>query len=201
MSFQTAHDDHHRTAGFSLLELSLVLIIITLLMGTVLRGENLMDEGRLHRLALDQAAVATAVQSYVRLYHFFPGDDPKARERWPGAINGDGDGRILLLSPEETQAWNHLILSHLFVPKSISNGYPQHILGGNFRLIHHAARLPGVTLCMEDLLSLQAMAFDNRHDDGDGREGRIRNPGPSLNTNDTAPWPIEGERVTICVAL
>ncbi|MBF0109084.1 MAG: hypothetical protein HQL76_07915 [Magnetococcales bacterium] len=186
------------------MELSLVLIIITLLLGTVLRGESLVEESRLHRLALDQAAIATAVRSYARLYHFIPGDDPKAHERWPEAENGNGDGRISDRSSEETQVWRHLRLAHLFIPKVVNQGIAQHILGGDYHLIHQPARLPDLALCMDQLLPEQAASYDSRHDDGDGREGNIRNPGPIQDDNDSPPrpWPpAEGGRVRMCVGL
>lgn len=198
-------------SGFTLLELSLVLVVVALLMGTVLRGERIVDEGRVHRMALDQAAVALAIRSYVQLYHFYPGDDPRASQRWPGAVDGNGDG--LIQSPqdgrqpyknEERQVWIHLQLAHLPVPGTIDQSTTHPTRDGNVHLVHHAVGLPGLALCIDDVAPLQAASFDSRYDDGKGDDGRIRHPGFKPGDNGTIPsrpWPTEGEGVTICTAL
>ncbi|MBF0603380.1 MAG: type II secretion system protein [Nitrospirae bacterium] len=181
--------------GFTLIELSLVLIIIAIMMGTVLRSDKVVDEGRIQRMALDQAAVISAVQAYVQWYHFLPGDDPKAQERWPEAINGNGDGVIDSASFEEQQAWFHLVSAHLLSSASM-------IKNPKIHLWHHVAGLSGVSLCIEDVPPLLASGLDRHLDDGDGRGGGIRRLDISSdgNRNTGSPWPIQGEGVTVCSA-
>ncbi|HIJ85462.1 MAG: hypothetical protein HW380_3427 [Magnetococcales bacterium] len=187
--------------GFTLIELSVVLIIVALLLGTVLRAEKVVDESRIQRMALDQAAIASAVGGYVRLYHFFPGDDPQAKQRWPEAMDGNGDGSIQFATGEERQAWTHLRLARLLSPTSIPQGRSLQDLGTDVRLVQHAAGLPGMALCMANIPPLQAAGFDLRFDDGEGRHGRIRHLGKDDADPLLQPWPVEGAGVTVCTAL
>ncbi|MEO5329936.1 MAG: type II secretion system GspH family protein [Magnetococcus sp. THC-1_WYH] len=182
--------------GFTLLELSMVLVIIAIMMGAVLRSDKVVDEGRMQRMALDYAAVASAVQAYVQWYHFFPGDDPKAQERWPEVVNGNGDGVIDAESSEERQAWLHLVSAHLLLSGAMTENSRMH-------LWHHVAGLSGIALCVEDVLPLLASGFDHHLDDGDGRAGRIRRLDLSSGGHRDArlPWPVEGEGVTVCSSL
>ncbi|MBF0138851.1 MAG: prepilin-type N-terminal cleavage/methylation domain-containing protein [Magnetococcales bacterium] len=193
-----------RSAGFTLLELSVVLIIVTLLLGSVLRGEKILDDTRVQRMGLDQAAIGSAIRVYVEQYHFLPGDDPRASSRWPGAVDGNGDGWLDPQSMEAQHAWAHLRLARLFQAPLSPQGLPQHAGGGAVRLVPDAVGQPGLSVCMDDVSSLEAAALDRRFDDGDAAMGRVRRW--VVTTDETASvsrttWPVTGESVTVCIAL
>ncbi|MBF0401523.1 MAG: prepilin-type N-terminal cleavage/methylation domain-containing protein, partial [Magnetococcales bacterium] len=81
-------------AGFTLLELSIVLLVVGLLLGGVLKGQQVVEAARIKRMAVEGVLVGEAMRSYRRLYHAWPGDDPRAAERWPGAGVGNGNGVV-----------------------------------------------------------------------------------------------------------
>lgn len=190
-------------AGFTLLELSVVLIIVTLLLGSVLRSEKVLDDTRVQRMGLDQAAIGSAIRAYVELYHFLPGDDPKASSRWPGAVDGNGDGWLDPQSMEAEQAWVHLRHARLFLAPLSPQGQPQHAGGGMMRLVSDAVGFPGLSLCMDEVSPSEAVAFDLRFDDGDAATGRVRRW--VMDAEKTTPfsqtWLVTGGDVTVCVAL
>ncbi len=81
-------------AGFTLLELVIVLVAVSLVLGSVLAGTAIASQVRLRNLVTDHAAVTAAIRIYQDRYAALPGDDPRAAGRWANARNGTGDGII-----------------------------------------------------------------------------------------------------------
>lgn len=97
--------------GFSLVELSIVLVILGLLIGGILTGQNLVRAAELRRVPTEFQAYQTAVYLFKDKYLAIPGDMRNAIQFWGAAdsapvtclttagtgkqtCNGDGDGRI-----------------------------------------------------------------------------------------------------------
>lgn len=169
-------------AGFSLVELAIVMVIISLLFGSVFKGERVVDEARIQRMAVDFAAVAAAIVTYGELYHTLPGDDPAAATRWPGTRSGDGDGLISgrwfpadAENEETSQVWQHLRQAGLY-PLSPRQAVvlPQSRAGGRIGVFQGGGGLASLVICIEDVLGWHAARYDAQFDDGDGRTGRIR---------------------------
>lgn len=94
-------------AAFSLVELSIVLVILGLLTGGILTGQSLIRAAELRSVATEFQAYQTAVMTFRDKYFALPGDMPNATDFW-GAMtncgaaspsgtgtqtcNGDGDG-------------------------------------------------------------------------------------------------------------
>ncbi|HSD41113.1 MAG TPA: hypothetical protein VLD36_04525 [Burkholderiales bacterium] len=81
-------------AGFTLLELVIVLVAVVLVLGSVLVGTAIASQARLRTLVTDHAGGAAAIRMYQDRYAALPGDDPRAAGRWANARNGTGDGII-----------------------------------------------------------------------------------------------------------
>jgi prepilin-type N-terminal cleavage/methylation domain-containing protein len=122
------HDIH----GFSLVELSIVLVILGLLVGGVLTGKSLIRAAELRAVTTEFASYQAAVQTFKDKYQAFPGDMTNATRFWgdnntycadgtipngnPGTCNGNGDGLISTVGTVATAAemfmfWNQLALS------------------------------------------------------------------------------------------
>lgn len=121
--------------GFSLVELSIVLVILGLLTGGILAGQSLIRASQLRTITTEYDRYYTAVQAFKGKYFMLPGDLTNATSFWgdnntacpdatiangtPGTCNGDGDGRIASNAPsayatgELWQFWNQLALAGL----------------------------------------------------------------------------------------
>ena len=63
-----------RADGFSLVELAIVLLIMGLLIGAFLKGQQLHDSARVHNVMATVASVQTAYMGFVDRYRKVPGD-------------------------------------------------------------------------------------------------------------------------------
>lgn len=89
--------------GFTLVEIAIVLVIVGLLLAAVLKGQELITQGKIKGAITDFNGVLTAFNGYQDRYKSIPGDDLNAATRWPAgafgpgsvvAMNGNGDGII-----------------------------------------------------------------------------------------------------------
>jgi prepilin-type N-terminal cleavage/methylation domain-containing protein len=116
-----------RNKGFTLLELSIALVIIGLLVGGVLAGKNLIEAAKLSSIVSDVDRFKKAQEMFAEQYGGFAGDLSTATQIWGAAdggdglgsdctsiasqnkttCNGDGNGRIDL-PPEKLRQWQHL---------------------------------------------------------------------------------------------
>lgn len=121
-------------AGFTLVEIAVVLVIVGLLLGGVLKGQELINSAKVKSLINDYRSVSTMIYAYQDRFRFFPGDDPKADEHVSGAAvaetpaNGQGNGRIegawdsRTTTDESFLVWQHLRGANLTTgPTSISD--------------------------------------------------------------------------------
>ena len=106
----------NRQAGFTLIEIAIVLVIIGLLLGGVLKGQELITSARVRNLISTQDGIKAAYFGFQDRYRALPGDYPGAQAfanipNIPGAtFGGNGDGRIIDAggANEQTLAWMHL---------------------------------------------------------------------------------------------
>ena len=88
--------------GFTLVELSIVLVIIGLLIGGVLKGKSMIENAKIKRFQNDIKSLTAAVYTYQDKYGYYPGDDPNGN-----SCQGDGNGYIN--GDERICAWRQLI--------------------------------------------------------------------------------------------
>jgi Prokaryotic N-terminal methylation motif len=82
--------------GFTLVEIAMVFVIATLIMGGVMRGQELVTQARIRDVMNDLNGVTAAYNFYYDRYKAIPGDDVAAKDRWGlyGARSGGGNGAI-----------------------------------------------------------------------------------------------------------
>jgi prepilin-type N-terminal cleavage/methylation domain-containing protein len=123
--------------GFTLVELSIVLVIIGLIVGGVVGGQSLIASARINAQVQQLTQYKTVYRAFELQYDAIPGDMLNASDYWPGATNGDGNGRITddangayILTRENMKFFEHLSLASL-VPETYTNtwalseGYPR----------------------------------------------------------------------------
>jgi prepilin-type N-terminal cleavage/methylation domain-containing protein len=103
---------HSRQNGFTLIEIAIVLVIIGLLLGGVLKGQELITGARVRNLIQQQDGVKAAYFGFLDRYRALPGDYSSATANIPGTTGqGDGDGQIeggATAPVESILAWEHL---------------------------------------------------------------------------------------------
>jgi prepilin-type N-terminal cleavage/methylation domain-containing protein len=104
---------NRKSLGFTLIELSIVIVVIGLIVGGIVIGKSLVRSARL-RGALDECQrYKQAVGNFSDKYKALPGDFSGATALWSGTANGDGNGRITTQGStgtyyEQFAAWQHL---------------------------------------------------------------------------------------------
>lgn len=86
---------HTKKAGFSLVELSIVLVILGLLTGGILGGQSLIHAAELRAVTSEFSQWQTAVNTFQGKYHALPGDIDIAARFWggdPGCGTNDAGG-------------------------------------------------------------------------------------------------------------
>lgn len=80
--------------GFSLVELSIVLVIIALLLGGILVGQQMIKSANLQKTISLVEEYRSAVVKFRDRFLELPGDFKSASTNWSTVTNGDGNGRI-----------------------------------------------------------------------------------------------------------
>jgi prepilin-type N-terminal cleavage/methylation domain-containing protein len=103
-------------SGFTLIEIAIVLVIIGLLLGGVLKGQELITAARVRNLISTQDGVKAAYFGFLDRYRALPGDYNAAQANIPGCgtcTNGNQNGQIRLAAAgdaidEPNNVWEHL---------------------------------------------------------------------------------------------
>lgn len=101
--------------GFTLIEIAIVLVIIGLLLGGVLKGQELITSARVRNLISQQDGIKAAYFGFLDRFRALPGDYSQAVANISGvgtacgaAGLGNGNGQIESTNGEYIMAWDHL---------------------------------------------------------------------------------------------
>jgi prepilin-type N-terminal cleavage/methylation domain-containing protein len=104
-----------KQTGFTLIEIAIVLVIIGLLLGGVLKGQELITSARVRNLISQQDGVKAAYFGFLDRFRALPGDYGQAMTNIAGAtVNGSGNGQITpntvagATIDEHIAVWEHL---------------------------------------------------------------------------------------------
>ncbi len=196
MSSSIIKSKNSTEAGFTLVEIAIVLVIIGLLLGGILKGQEMITQARIKNIINDFNGVTVAVTSYQDRYRAIPGDDLNASARWTvqAPASGDGNGVIKGLynalsgaaapgtAAESNLFWQHLRIAG-FVPGLTtgagSGTQPTNAAGG---MIGVESGVPGTNglgftsliVCFANLPEKVASAVDGQMDDSNPASGQVR---------------------------
>ena len=184
----------NKQAGFTLIELAIVLVIIGLLLGGVLRGQELINSAKVKNMARDFQNVQVYVYGYQDRFKVLPGDDHNASNHVVGTnpANGTQNGIIegtwnTATDGDETCAiWQHVRLAGLSpgsttISCAANNTYqPRNADGGliGIQSVSTFAQITSMTgayvVCSDQILGRFAAQLDTTLDDGVGNTGAVR---------------------------
>jgi len=178
--------------GFTLVEIAIVLVIVGLLIGGVLKGQEMITNAKLKRVESDNAGLAAAMFSYQDRYLQLPGDDSDASNRFTvyapaDPVNGTGTGTIdgawdavattdvtLALTDETNLFFAHLRASGLVPGDGVDDTKPSNAYGGLIGIQDGSLLLSGHVTVFGAIDGPIAKILENRLDDGNPAAGRIQ---------------------------
>jgi prepilin-type N-terminal cleavage/methylation domain-containing protein len=192
----------HKQMGFTLVEIAIVLVIIGLLLGGVLKGQELINSAKVKNFANDFRNIPLFIYGYQDKFKALPGDDLAATTRGFGTTtNGNGNGVIngnwntVTATDESWIFWQHARLANLasgptswaaaaasdpYVPKNADGGRIG-IEAGNAAFIGNIAGPPAIqglngsyVICSDAILGKFAKQLDTTMDDGNTQTGSMR---------------------------
>jgi prepilin-type N-terminal cleavage/methylation domain-containing protein len=167
--------------GFTLVEIAIVLVIVGLLIGGVLKGQEMITNAKLKRIESDNAGLQAAIFSYQDRYLQLPGDDDAANGRFDSTPpNGTGDGTITgvwhatTVAMETGMFWMHLRASGLVNGSPADFDPQQNAYGGKVGIHYNGLGIQGHVTVFGQLEGSVAKTLEARLDDGVGNTGRVR---------------------------
>lgn len=207
--------------GFTLVEISIVLVIVGLILGGVLKGQALIDSARVRSIVNDINGLRAAWYGFQDRFHSVPGDYAGASSHISAASqDGNGDGTIDS-KQEIASVWQHLsatgFISGEFDGSNANVGTqddvecssatcPQNPYYGYYK-ITFAQKASGATSESNELYtggnipSSVLFEIDNKLDDGLPDKGQFRvHADAATNCTSNGAWKV-GEVYRDCAAV
>lgn len=208
--------------GFTLVEIAIVLVIIGLLLGGVLKGQELINSAKVKNLANDFRTIPVFIYGYQDKFKRLPGDDPNVAGRFgsdgtlataTGQTPGNGIVEGLWdstdVASENVLFWQHIRLAGL-APGSTDfadlakAALPANAEGGTVG-IQMEAPIKGMSgtyyVCSTGINSKLAQQLDTSLDDGAGDKGSLRAQAGSATDNKKDGETYADGNYTVCLAF
>ncbi len=174
----------NKQAGFTLVEIAIVMVIIGLLLGGVLKGQEIITNAKVKNLENDISGITAAIYSYQDRYRALPGDDKKAT-RFGSVTAGDGNRKIdtafdsATANEESRLFWLHLRNAGLVAGTTDDQEQPSNAFGGLTGVstgisITSGANIPGHFIGFTNISQDIAVIVESRGDDGNPTKGSVQ---------------------------
>ena len=183
-------------SGFTLVEIAIVLVIIGLLLGGILKGQELINSAKVKNLITEMRNIQTQIYGYQDRFKQLPGDDVRVTTNLAGATlasggtlgNGQIEGAMFptAASTEESAVfWQHLRLANLasgptaltdpqYYPLNANNGRIGVNTATTAQLWITGMPTGGTQICMKQITGRFAKQIDTALDDGVFYTGSVR---------------------------
>ncbi|MFW5432495.1 MAG: prepilin-type N-terminal cleavage/methylation domain-containing protein [Methylophilaceae bacterium] len=205
----------NKQTGFTLIELAIVLVIIGLLLGGVLRGQELINSAKVKNMATDFRGVPVFIYGYQDKFRRLPGDDASADANVgvTAAEVGDGNGSIggawdsTTVGDESVKFWLHIRKAGLApggVNTGVSSFFPTNSEGGRIGVssVSPITNLAGqYYMCSESINGKFAKQLDVTMDDGTSVDGSMRAFDQAVGGPAAAAAYVDANTYTVCMAF
>ncbi len=181
-------------SGFTLVEIAIVLVIIGLLLGGILKGQELINSAKVKNIANDFRVIPTYIYAYQDKFKSLPGDDAQVVAHVTGATlsttgpvgNGvvNGAWNSTTATDESFLFWQHVRLANLASgPTAVADpGYiPVNATGGVIGIssaTSTSTQIVGMKgtyqICSSGILGKFAKQLDIQMDDGNTATGSMQ---------------------------
>lgn len=192
---------YRKQQGFTLVEIAIVLVIIGLLLGGVLKGQELINSAKVKNMIGDFRSTSTFVFAYQDRFKALPGDDQRANTNLTGGIVAttpaatlgnariNGDWNSLTRTDESYLFWQHVRLAGFATgdptpPAAPAAGdayNPRNADGGRMGITGDAVNTTvpnpwpaNFYICSSGIQGRFARQIDTTIDDGNTSTGTIR---------------------------
>jgi len=154
--------------GFTIVEVAIVLVVIGFLIGAVMKGQAILYNARMHKVASDLKEYAHAFLLYYDRYGMYPGDENDPSFPAGDSFNGNHNG-LIDTANEQTNAWQDLFNAMGVVRR----GSP--VRGGSYDFGSRAFGFGTRNyISVSQLPNAMAQALDAKYDDGLHDRGNIQ---------------------------
>jgi prepilin-type N-terminal cleavage/methylation domain-containing protein len=218
-------------SGFTLIEIAIVLVIIGLLLGGVLKGQELVNSAKVKNLAGDFKNVPVFLYGYQDKFKALPGDDSNVAGHVSGGTdctpaaankcargNGliDGAWNATSVTDESYVFWQHVRLAGMSTGSVTTGGtdyLPRNANGGvigiqsnvNFTTITGPTTMTGTYIvCSDGILGKFVLQLDTTLDDGNTQTGSMRaiaSGSTGTAATNAAITANEGGAYTVCMSI
>jgi prepilin-type N-terminal cleavage/methylation domain-containing protein len=184
----------HQQSGFTLVEIAIVLVIVGLLLGGVLKGQELINSAKAKTYAQDFRTIQSALYAFQDRFKGIPGDLAGANTKINGATPATADGPTgngqiggvwdsITATGESCLVWQHLRLAGFLAGSTandctVGNIYLQTNADGGRVGLSSTVPIIGMTgtyfICSAGVVGKTAKQLDLQLDDGNTATGSFR---------------------------
>ena len=216
----------NKQTGFTLIELAIVLVIIGLLLGGVLRGQELINSAKAKNITADLKNVQIFIYGYQDKFRAIPGDDANVATHInggtpattpAGTLNNaqiNGTWNSATATDESFLFWQHVRLAGFatgptavgdaaYLPRNAESGrFGVQSLNAAFVTIVDAAPMTGsYVTCTENIAGRLVKQIDANLDDGNTATGSLRAVLAAGEASVASAAIIDGTPYIVCMAF
>ncbi len=99
--------------GFTLLEISIVLLVMGLIVGGIIAGTHMIRSSKIQSMIVEQQRFKDAISQFRDKYMALPGDFAGASSLWASTADGDGNGMLTVWNSTPANNETYLLWKHL----------------------------------------------------------------------------------------
>ena len=216
----------NKQTGFTLIELAIVLVIIGLLLGGVLRGQELINSAKAKNITADLKNVQIFIYGYQDKFRAIPGDDANVATHInngtpattpAGTLNNaqiNGAWNSATATDESFLFWQHVRLAGFatgptavgdpaYLPRNAESGrFGVQSLNATFTTIVDVAPMTGsYVTCTENIAGRLVKQIDANLDDGNTATGSLRAVLAAGGASVASAAIIDGTPYIVCMAF